>query len=56
MMGNTVMRDLLEGATTMRGRAVGTVSVLGDREITIYAVRPVATLLAATPQIGRAHV
>ena len=47
------MRDLLEGATTMRGRAVGAVSLPGGREITIYAVRPVAMLLAATPQADR---
>jgi thymidylate synthase (FAD) len=37
----------------MRGRAVGDVTLPDGREITIYAVRPVAILLAATPDADR---
>jgi thymidylate synthase (FAD) len=45
--------DPLTGLSTMRGRAVGAVLLPNGREITIYAVRPVVTLLAATPDADR---
>ncbi|HYM91001.1 MAG TPA: FAD-dependent thymidylate synthase [bacterium] len=47
------MPDPLADPTTKRGRAVGLVSLPGGREITIYAVRPVAMLLASTPDADR---
>lgn len=47
------MPNPLADHATMRGRAVGAVSLPGEREITIYAVRPVAMLLAATPDSDR---
>jgi len=47
------MPDPLADLSTMRGRAVGAVSLPNGREITIYAVRPVVTLLAATPDADR---
>lgn len=47
------MSDALTGLGTMRGRAVGSVPLPGGREITIYAVRPVATLLAYVPDADR---
>jgi thymidylate synthase (FAD) len=48
-----MMANPLADPNTMRGRAVGAVSLHGGREITIYAVRPVAILLAATPDADR---
>jgi thymidylate synthase (FAD) len=45
--------DPLSGLGTMRGRAVGVVPLPGGREITVYAVRPVATLLASVPDADR---
>jgi len=47
------MPDPLADRGTMRGRAVGTVPLPGGREITIFAVRPVAMLLASTPDADR---
>jgi thymidylate synthase (FAD) len=47
------MPDPLADRSTMRGRAVGAVALPGGREITIYAVRPVAILLASTPDADR---
>ncbi len=47
------MTDPLAGLGTMRGRAVGSVPLPGGREITIYAVRPVAALLAYVPDADR---
>ncbi len=47
------MPDPLTGVGTMRGRPVGQVAVPGGREITIYAVRPVVTLLAHVPDADR---
>ncbi len=47
------MADPLLGLGTMRGRAVGAVPLPGGREITLYAVRPVATLLACVPDADR---
>src|SRR2546429_495396 len=47
------MPERLADPGTMRGRAVGSVALPGGREITLYAVRPVAILLAATPDADR---
>ncbi len=47
------MADTLVGTGTMRGREVGSVPLSGGREITIYAVRPVALLLASVPDADR---
>jgi len=47
------MADPLTDAGTMRGRPVGQVPLPGGREITIYAVRPVVTLLAYVPDADR---
>ncbi len=47
------MADTLVGTGTMRGREVGSVPLPGGREITIYAVRPVALLLASVPNADR---
>jgi len=47
------MPDPLANPSTMRGRPVGAVSLPDGRAITIYAVRPVVTLLAATPDPDR---
>lgn len=47
------MADPLAGLGTMRGRAVDAVPLPGGREITVYAVRPVATLLACVPDADR---
>ncbi len=47
------MADPLTGPGTMRGRAVGSVPLPDGREITIYAVRPVATLLAYVSDADR---
>ncbi len=47
------MSDALTGLGTMRGRAVGSVPLPQGREITIYAVRPVAALLAYVPDADR---
>jgi thymidylate synthase (FAD) len=47
------MPESLADHSTMRGRPVGTVSLPDGRGITIYAVRPVVTLLAATPNADR---
>jgi thymidylate synthase (FAD) len=47
------MPNHLTDPSTMRGRAVGSVTRPDGREITIYAVRPVVMLLAATPDSDR---
>jgi len=47
------MSDTLTGLGTMRGRVVGSVPLADGREIAIYAVRPVATLLAYVPDADR---
>ena len=47
------MPERLADPGTMRGRAVGSVALPGGRGITLYAVRPVAILLAATPDADR---
>ena len=47
------MPDPLVDRSTMRGRAVGEVALPGGRTVTIFAVRPVAMLLAATPDSDR---
>jgi thymidylate synthase (FAD) len=49
----SAMTDPLTDLGTMRGRAVGAVPLPGGREITIYAVRPVAILLAHVPDADR---
>ena len=47
------MTDPLTGPDTMRGRPVGQVGLPGGRQIIIYAVRPVVTLLAYVPDADR---
>jgi thymidylate synthase (FAD) len=47
------MADPLTEAGTMRGRAVGAATLPDGREITIFATRPVAILLAYVPDADR---
>ncbi len=47
------MTDSLMGTGTMRGREVGSVPLPDGRQIIIYAVRPVAILLASVPDADR---